>query len=85
MTVPQWWKRGQAVELSAKEYSEMTEKLYKTLWTGKVGYSSTLAVAIKGDTTKLHLAEGLTKAEEMLAKRIGLLQHISAAHKEYAR
>ena len=28
MTVPQWWVRGQAVNLSAKEHAKMIEKLY---------------------------------------------------------
>ena len=69
VTVPQWWKRGSPVQLSAQEHANMVKKLCDLLWNGHIRYGN-IRVPINGDTTRLHLAEGLTKTEKQLAKRI---------------
>ena len=77
VTAPMWWKRGSAVQLSAQEHSQMVQKLCDVLWNGHIRYGN-IKVPLNGDTTRLHLAEGLNKAEKMLARRIGYMaQHFS--------
>jgi len=72
VSVPMWWKRGSAVQLSAQEHANMVKKLCETLWNGHIRYGN-IKVPLNGDTTRLHLAEGLNKAEKLLAKRIGYM------------
>jgi len=47
----------------------MAKKLCDTLWNGHVRYGS-IRVPLRGDTTRLALAEGLTAQERKLARNI---------------
>ena len=40
VTVPQWWTRGSAVRLSAKEHVQMAKKLCHVLWHGFIRYGN---------------------------------------------
>ena len=71
-TVPLWWRRGSPVQPSAKEYVTMAKRLCETLWNGHIRYGN-IKVPLNGDTTRLHLEEGLSKPEKLLARRIGYL------------
>ena len=57
------------MQLSAQEHANMVKKLCEVLWNGHIRYGN-IKVPINGDTTRLHLADGLTKPEKLLAKRI---------------
>ena len=72
VTVPVWWKRGSGLKPSAEEYVAMAQKLCQVLWQGHVRYGN-IRVPLNGDTTRLHLAEGLSKTEKLLARRIGYM------------
>ena len=72
VTVPLWYKKGSATQLSGTECAQMIKKLCETLWNGHIKYGP-IKVPINGDTTRLHLAEGLSKAEKLLAKRVGYM------------
>ena len=77
VSVPLWWKRGSAVQLSAQEHANMVKKLCEVLWNGHIRYGN-IKVPLNGDTTRLHLAEGLKNTEKLLAKRIGYMaSHLS--------
>ena len=66
VSVPLWWKRGSAVQLSAQEYANMVKKLCEVLWNGHFR-AGNFRLPINGNTTNLHRAEGLTKSEKLLA------------------
>jgi hypothetical protein len=55
VSVPLWWKRGSAVQLSAQDHASMVKHLCEELWNGHIRYGN-LRVPINGDTTRLHLA-----------------------------
>ena len=81
VSVPTWWKRGSAMDPSAKQPSQMAKRLCEVLWSGHIRYGN-IKVPLNGDTTRLHMAEGLTPAEKQLARRIGFVAgHFQARSK----
>eukprot|EP00959_Pyramimonas_sp_CCMP1952_P116954 2444617-Pyramimonas_sp.AAC.1 len=68
LAVPMSGLRGAASELRADRFVAMAKHLYEVLHRGKIRYGN-FRVPLNGDTSRLHLAEGLTKAERQLARR----------------
>ena len=74
---------GEAMRTSTKELVAALQNLYHKLHNGFIGQGPT-RVPIAGDTTKLHLAAGLTKLEKYLARASHFLaQHLPGTSPQF--